>query len=408
MSNSFNINPWDSGIGSFADSLNFEYGSSDFLSSDFEESQKLFDRDPEGYLSKSLNSHNVQTFHCGRFFLGNNGNLFTKSLSIAPDNKNTWEHTDKTFFCLNKKSILKLAKIPDRGGKFESILQRASCEELKCLWSLISEDFYSLSTHKYGCRFIQTLLKSDKYFPTEHLEKLDQEKIFELILCPHGNHVMQLIISYLDLMDLLFIYDILLARPDLLFKASRNQCGSRVIELAVKKVLRFCQGKSCHNELVKLRAIELSKKFLDLFKPYSKQLMCDNYGNFIVSYFVSNISPELQEEQRFYYNMVIANIIELSFDTYGSRIVEKVLTSDNSVIALCAYTTFVNNAAKDRNLVVRFMEHGIGNYVLQKVLQVGNVFFYGNINFKIVDIMREEAHVLDKFSKSTNLLKWIC
>ncbi|CEF67721.1 Pumilio RNA-binding repeat and Armadillo-like helical domain and Armadillo-type fold domain-containing protein [Strongyloides ratti] len=408
MSNSFNINPWDPVIESYVEGLNLDYGNFDFLSNSFEESQKLFDRDPEGYMSKSFSSYYGQTSTFDYSLFGNTGNYLAKSLNASSCNYKSKEFLENSNINLSKKNLIKMAKSPDKRGKLETIVQNATPEEIKALWNLIGGEFYSLSTHKYGCRFIQTLLKNDKYFPIEHIEKLKHEQIFELISCPHGNHVMQLITNCMSFMDLHLILDILLTQPDLIFKAAKNQCGSRVIELMVKKILHFCSDKNNDNEIVRISAIGLADKFLSIFKPYSKRLMCDNYGNFIVSYFVSYICPELQEKQRHYYDVVIENIIELSLDTYGSRIVEKVLTSENSVIALCAYTTFVNNLEKDRDLVVKFMEHGIGNYVLQKILHVGDVLFYGNINFKITNIMKKEAHVLDKFSKAGNLLKWIC
>uniref|UniRef100_A0A0K0E3A1 PUM-HD domain-containing protein n=1 Tax=Strongyloides stercoralis TaxID=6248 RepID=A0A0K0E3A1_STRER len=410
MSDSFSINPWDPIVGGCIDDVNPDYESIYFLSNDFEESQRLFDRDPEGYMSKSFSSHYEQeTPNFDHSLFGNTEGYLAKSFNTFPCNYNFnfKELFDKPIFNLNKKSLLKMARSPNKREKLESIIKEAKPEEIKLLWDLISDEFYSLSTHKNGCRFIQTLLKNDKYFPIEYIKKFKHEQLFELISCPHGNHVMQLIITYMDFLDLHSIVDILLKKPNLMFLSAKNQCGSRVIENMVKKILHYCVKKNSDNELIRLCAIDLAENVFNIFKPYSKRLMCDNYGNFIISHFVSKICPELMEAQRHYYDSVIDNIIELSLDTYGSRIVEKVLTSDNSVIALCAYTTFVNNVTKDKDLVVKFMEHGIGNYVLQKVLHVGDILFYGNINFKIINIMKEKAYVLEKFSKAGNLYKWI-
>uniref|UniRef100_A0A0N4ZCX2 PUM-HD domain-containing protein n=2 Tax=Parastrongyloides trichosuri TaxID=131310 RepID=A0A0N4ZCX2_PARTI len=373
----------------------------------FDESQNLFDNSSIQPFSNSLN------IRLDDIFDKSFNNIGSQSFNAFTFNHNVKNHHRQINTCTIGNilpyacEIISMSKDPNYTQKLEDFLKTATYGQLSTIWRSIEDHFYSLSTHKCACRFIQSLIKADSSLVKASIKKLTGHQIFHLIMCQNGNHVMQLIVNSLNFDDIYFIYEELLLMVDLLVLASKDQCASRVLEIALKKLFSTCKISLSSNETERIKAISLADRFLKTLSMFSKSLMKDKYGNFIVKVLVINACPELMKAQKPYYNVVCKNLIAYSMDQFGSRVVEHILDYAHPNVVQHIYDKFVCHLNNDKDLVKKFMEHGIGNYVLQKILTVGEGMIFGNKNSLIIKEMKKVGHIINKFSNTGNLSKWI-
>ena len=205
-----------------------------------------------------------------------------------------------------------------------------------------------LTLHMYGCRVIQKAIDvGDIDDIREHLNEL----IDELIKCvqdQNGNHVIQKLIEKLPLGE---HGEIIKAVKNRVFQLSVHQYGCR----AIQRIFEYCTEKEKNAVLKEIY-------------PSVNELCIDQYGNYVIQ----NIIEKIKNNQ-IIYDSLKGKIYEYSIHKYASNVIEKCLALGKKDQIGQIVTEVIEQDNKNNDVLLSLVRDKFGNYVVQKMIEVGDM-----------------------------------
>ncbi|CUM65016.1 uncharacterized protein PRCAT00002635001 [Priceomyces carsonii] len=251
----------------------------------------------------------------------------------------------------------------------------------------ISLDILQLSKDQYGCRFLQKKI-DENLIPNKASRQANFEVIFkeiypymyELIIDPFGNYLIQKLISYCDEANLNLMLKILQYN---LFQISINQHGTRALQKLID---------SLNNNL----QLELLTKGL---QPYIIELIKDLNGNHVIQKILNKYLPE---DCQFIYDSIINDLLTVATHKHGCCVLQKCLNhvTPNQLLSF-------SNKILSFEVFVKLINDQFGNYVLQYLISINsfeiNLKMFNNfIAFGINNLcnLKFSSNVIEKFLKN--------
>lgn len=244
-----------------------------------------------------------------------------------------------------------------------------------------------LAKDQYGCRFLQRKI-DDNVLPNFHARKANFEVIFlqiqahlyELIIDPFGNYLIQKLVDYCSEENLDVILETLQFN---LFQISINQHGTR----ALQKVI---------DNLNNNHQLALLMKGL---KPYIIDLIKDLNGNHVIQKILNKYPPE---DCQFIYDLIIADLYVVATHKHGCCVLQKCLNHVN-LRQLAGFAAKILSF----EVFVKLINDQFGNYVLQYLISINlldiNVRVFANfVKYGIGNlcVLKFLSNVIEKFLKN--------
>jgi RNA-binding protein of the Puf family, translational repressor len=228
---------------------------------------------------------------------------------------------------------------------------------LTCLTSIILK----LAKDQYGCRFLQKKI-DENLIPSYQLRLANFETIFneiypnlyELIIDPFGNYLIQKLIVYCSETNLNLILEILQYN---LFQISINQHGTRALQKIVDNL------NNTHQLSLLIKGL----------KPYIIELIKDLNGNHVIQKILNKYPPS---DCQFIYDSIIQDLYIVATHKHGCCVLQKCL-NHVTPSQLEQFSTSILNF-DNFNLLINDQ---FGNYVLQYLISINS----WEINYKIFD-----------------------
>lgn len=252
--------------------------------------------------------------------------------------------------------------------------------------SSISSEILKLSKDQYGCRFLQKKVDENVYsnYATRlaNFEIIFQEiypHMYELIIDPFGNYLVQKLIVYCDELKLNLILDILQFN---LFQISINQHGTRALQKIIDNLTNSYQ-------------LDVLIKGL---RPYIIELIKDLNGNHVIQKILNKYEPE---NCQFIYDAIINDIYVVATHKHGCCVLQKCL---NHVTAL--QLADFSNKILTYEVFSQLINDQFGNYVLQYLIsidsfQINYRMFQNFLQYGIGNlcVLKFSSNVIEKFLK---------
>lgn len=217
-----------------------------------------------------------------------------------------------------------------------------------------------LAKDQHGCRFLQKQIdeascsKQQCVANFEIIFKEVYSLLYELIIDPFGNYLIQKLVDYCSEDDLNLVLEILQHN---LFLISINQHGTR----ALQKIIEFMNNSFQFSLLVKR------------LKPYIIDLIKDLNGNHVIQKILHKYSPE---NCQFIYDSIIDEILVVATHKHGCCVLQKCLNHVNS-----NQMTAFSNKILQYNVYLHLINDQFGNYVLQYLISINSI----DVNLKLFD-----------------------
>ncbi|ODV78285.1 ARM repeat-containing protein, partial [Suhomyces tanzawaensis NRRL Y-17324] len=248
-------------------------------------------------------------------------------------------------------------------------------------------EILKLSKDQYGCRFLQK--KIDENLVSNYLARLSNFEIifkqihpylYELIIDPFGNYLIQKLINYCSEENLNLILEILQFN---LFQISINQHGTR----ALQKIIDNLNNQYQLNLLIKG------------LKPYIIELIKDLNGNHVIQKILNKYQPK---DCQFIYDSIIEDLYIVATHKHGCCVLQKCLNH----VTLPQLEEFSKCILNFKNFQLLINDQ-FGNYVLQYLISINSL----DINYKIFENfvkyginnlcnLKFSSNVIEKFLKN--------
>lgn len=251
----------------------------------------------------------------------------------------------------------------------------------------ISHFILRLAKDQHGCRFLQK--KLDENIVTNYQTRVDNfnvifkeiyPHIYELIIDPFGNYLIQKLVDYCGSDDTSLVLEILQYN---LFQISINQHGTRALQKLISSLTNEYQ--------LSLLTSGLS--------PYITELIKDLNGNHVIQKILNKYPTQ---SCQFIYDSIINDLLVVATHKHGCCVLQKCLNHVNNTQLnqfsqkILEYETF-NKLINDQ----------FGNYVLQYLISINslrvNSKMYENfITFGIGNLctLKFSSNVIEKFLKN--------
>lgn len=251
----------------------------------------------------------------------------------------------------------------------------------------LAPEILKLAKDQYGCRFLQKKI-DENVIPNSQIRMENFKVIFkeiypyiyELIIDPFGNYLVQKLIDYCDESSLNLILEILQYN---LFQISINQHGTR----ALQKIIN-----SLNNEY------QLSL-LINGLSPFIIELIKDLNGNHVIQKILNKYSPE---ECQFIYDSIINDLFVVATHKHGCCVLQKCLNHVNRV-QLVQFSQKILQFDNFRKLT----NDQFGNYVLQYLISINSIsinlkMFENFVRFGIDKLcnLKFSSNVVEKFLKN--------
>ncbi|ODV68986.1 ARM repeat-containing protein, partial [Hyphopichia burtonii NRRL Y-1933] len=251
----------------------------------------------------------------------------------------------------------------------------------------LKQEILKLSKDQYGCRFLQKKI-DENLISNSQLRKSNFEIIFkeiypylyELIIDPFGNYLIQKLIDYCDESNLNLILEILQFN---LFQISINQHGTR----ALQKIIDNLNNDYQLNLLIKG------------LKPYIIELIKDLNGNHVIQKILNKYNPE---NCQFIYDSIINDLYIVATHKHGCCVLQKCLNHVNNY----QLNDFANKILSF-DIFINLINDQFGNYVLQYLISINSIeidikIFNNFIKFGINNLcnLKFSSNVIEKFLKN--------
>lgn len=244
-----------------------------------------------------------------------------------------------------------------------------------------------LAKDQYGCRFLQKRL-DENVVASELARMANFELIFkevhllmyELIIDPFGNYLMQKLVDYCLEADLDLVLEVL---DNNLFLISINQHGTR----ALQKVI---------DHMSNAHQLSLLMKGL---KPYIIELIKDLNGNHVIQKILNKYPPD---NCQFIYTSIIDDILVVATHKHGCCVLQKCLNHVNPS-QLSAFSEKI----LQYNVFTVLVNDQFGNYVLQYLISIDSVdvnygLFNNFVKYGINELcnLKFSSNVVEKLMKN--------
>ncbi|EAZ63156.2 protein necessary for high temperature growth, partial [Scheffersomyces stipitis CBS 6054] len=251
----------------------------------------------------------------------------------------------------------------------------------------LKSDILRLSKDQYGCRFLQK--KIDENLIPNYQTRLNNFEVifaqihpylYELIIDPFGNYLIQKLIVYCNESNLNLILQILQYN---LFQISINQHGTR----ALQKIIDNLNNQYQLNLLIKG------------MKPYIIELIKDLNGNHVIQKILNKYPPS---DCQFIYDSIIEGLYVVASHKHGCCVLQKCL-NHVTMTQLQEFSACILDFANFQLLI----NDQFGNYVLQYLISINSFeinykIFQNFLQFGINNLcnLKFSSNVVEKFLKN--------
>ena len=205
----------------------------------------------------------------------------------------------------------------------------------------IQKSIVRFSCHSIGTYPIQTIIENIG----SRIEKIIiilaiKNNVEKLIYDSFGCHVIEKIISFIDEVDIPFIYSYI---SNNFLRLAYNNNAICII----KKILTFTDKINLHN---KIRKIIKENAFVLIQHPF---------GNFVIQVVI-----EYWNDYKAIINLYKNSLFDLSMEKYASNVIERFIEKDEEVL-----NEFIDEII-NTNKIYEVMKSSYGNYVIQKALKI--------------------------------------
>ncbi|KAG7662776.1 MPT5 [[Candida] subhashii] len=253
--------------------------------------------------------------------------------------------------------------------------------------SQLKSEILRLSKDQYGCRFLQKKIDENliSNYQVRHsnfdiIFKQIYPYMYELIIDPFGNYLIQKLIAYCNEANLNLLLEILQFN---LFQISINQHGTRALQKIIDNLNNSYQ-------------LGLLIKGL---KPYIIELIKDLNGNHVIQKILNKYQPE---DCQFIYDSIIDELYTVATHKHGCCVLQKCLNH----VTPKQLDEFAASILKFENFKMLINDQ-FGNYVLQYLISINSMDMNYRIfeNFVKFDIdhlcnLKFSSNVVEKFLKN--------
>lgn len=253
--------------------------------------------------------------------------------------------------------------------------------------SQLKSDILKLLKDQYGCRFLQK--KVDESLVASYQARMANFEIifkeiypylYELIIDPFGNYLIQKLVDYCSEANLSLILEILQFN---LFQISINQHGTRALQKIIDLLSNSYQ-------------LGLLTKGL---RHYIIELIKDLNGNHVIQKILNKYPPE---SCQFIYDAIIGDLYVVATHKHGCCVLQKCLNHVNSAQLNGFAATILLF-----EVFVKLINDQFGNYVLQYLILINlneiNVrVFHNFVAYGITGLcnLKFSSNVIEKFLKN--------
>uniref|UniRef100_A0A914HU84 PUM-HD domain-containing protein n=1 Tax=Globodera rostochiensis TaxID=31243 RepID=A0A914HU84_GLORO len=216
----------------------------------------------------------------------------------------------------------------------------------------------TLSLQIYGCRVVQTALKSmDKTSQMEIIEELTPRAcVIRCIKDRYGSYVINAIIELIEPQRLQFVVDAILYSPsDSVTSLSTHEYGCRVIQ----RVLKHCTEQQ-------------KRPMLEQLHDNMLTLVTNQYGSFVIQHVVENGLPEDRER---IVRSLQENVLSLVTDTYGNFVIRHVKE---------------HGLPEDRERIVRSLQENVLTLVTDEVTSMSTDEYGSRVIRRVLEHCTEQ------------------
>lgn len=251
----------------------------------------------------------------------------------------------------------------------------------------LKNEIFRLAKDQHGCRFLQKRIDENIVLnPQVRMANFDiifgqvHPILYELIIDPFGNYLIQKLIDYCDEENLNLILETLQYN---LFLISINQHGTRALQKVIDRM------NNSYQLLLLVKGL----------KPYIIDLIKDLNGNHVIQKILNKYSPE---NCQFIYDSIISDLFVVATHKHGCCVLQKCLNHVNAS-QLIAFS----NKILTFDIFTRLVNDQFGNYVLQYLVSIDsmdvNYHLYNNfVKFGIDDLcnLKFSSNVIEKLMKN--------
>lgn len=258
---------------------------------------------------------------------------------------------------------------------------------LKAPLTLLRSHILRLAKDQYGCRFLQKRIDENvvasRLARVANFEVIFKEVhplLYELIIDPFGNYLVQKLVDYCSETDLDLMLEIL---QNNLFLVSINQHGTRALQKVIDHMSNGHQ-------------LALLMKGL---KPYIIELIKDLNGNHVIQKILNKYPPD---NCQFIYSSIIDDILVVATHKHGCCVLQKCLNHVNP-----AQLSAFSEKILQYNVFVVLINDQFGNYVLQYLISIDSAdvncaLFKNFLKYGINDLcnLKFSSNVVEKLMKN--------
>ncbi|RCK63455.1 Suppressor protein MPT5 [Candida viswanathii] len=248
-------------------------------------------------------------------------------------------------------------------------------------------EILKLAKDQYGCRFLQKKI-DESLVPSYQVRLANFDIIFnqiypymyELIIDPFGNYLIQKLIAYCNESNLDLLMEILQYN---LFQISINQHGTRALQKIIDNL------NNAHQLGLLIKGL----------KPYIIELIKDLNGNHVIQKILNKYQPP---DCQFIYDSIIDDLYIVATHKHGCCVLQKCLNH----VTLQQLGEFSRAILKFENFKLLINDQ-FGNYVLQYLISINSLdinfkIFQNFITFGISNLcnLKFSSNVVEKFLKN--------
>lgn len=253
--------------------------------------------------------------------------------------------------------------------------------------SQLKSDILRLSKDQYGCRFLQKRMDENlianysvRYNNFEIIFEEIYLNLYELIIDPFGNYLIQKLIKYCSNENLNLMLEILQSN---LFQISINQHGTRALQKIIDSLNSDYQLELLTNGL----------------KPFIIELIKDLNGNHVIQKILNKFQPL---QCQFIYDSILNGLFTVATHKHGCCVLQKCLNH----VTTHQLNQFINEILNDYNFN-KLINDQFGNYVLQYLISINNYqihykFYLNLVKFNLVNYcnLKFSSNVIEKYIKN--------
>lgn len=332
--------------------------------------------------SKLNNALNLPNFNIDHFDHGET--TYIRQLSIDSDkenNSNSREIKQNKSTTVQDEKIRKRVELPPKITKdYLASINKLPLAQLK-------NSILGLAKDQYGCRFLQKKIDENlislyqiRSANFEVIFKQIHPNLYELIIDPFGNYLIQKLINFCSETNLNLILEILQHN---LFQISINQHGTRALQKIIDNLNNSYQ-------------LELLTKGL---KAYIIELIKDLNGNHVIQKILNKYQPI---DCQFIYDSIIKDLFIVATHKHGCCVLQKCL-NHVTVSQLNEFSNCILNFSNFQLLI----NDQFGNYVLQYLILINSLeinykIFHNFVKYGINNLcnLKFSSNVIEKFLKN--------